>query len=106
MIDRQNCSDQPVRNNLITVDRFRKIVTDQRHDFTTGCFLDYNHFKKSYYKTISIDLNKQQVLNADPKGIQQIDFTENLTKQATMSFIIEEVKETALDFSRKKGTVT
>ena len=55
MIDRQNCFDQPVRNNLITFDRFQKIVTDQRHDFTTGCFLDYNHLKKNYYKTIAID---------------------------------------------------
>ena len=47
MIDRQNCFDQPVRNNLITFDRFRKIVTDQRDDFTTGCLFDYNHLKKT-----------------------------------------------------------
>ena len=27
---------------------------------------------------IAIDLSKQQVLDADPKAIQQINFTENL----------------------------
>ena len=54
---------------------------------------------------IAIDLSKQQALNADPKAIQQINFTGNLDRdeRATMFFIIEEVKETILDFS--KGNV-
>ena len=52
---------------------------------------------------IAIDLSKQQALDADPKAIQQINFTENLEQQATIFFIIEEAKETALDFSQ--GTV-
>ena len=49
---------------------------------------------------IAIDLSKQQVLDADPKAIQQLDFTANLHQavQTTMRFIIEEVKETVLDF--------
>ena len=49
---------------------------------------------------IAIDLSKQQVLDADPKAIQQLDFTANLHRavQTTMRFIIEEVKETVLDF--------
>ena len=29
---------------------------------------------------IAIDLSKQQALHADPKAIQQIDFTENLNR--------------------------
>ena len=52
---------------------------------------------------IAIDLSKQQALDADPKAIQQINFTENLEQQATIFSIIEEAKETALDFSQ--GTV-
>ena len=54
---------------------------------------------------IAIDLSKQQKLDADPKAIQQINFTGNLTRAdgARMYFIIEEAKETVLDFS--KGTV-
>ena len=51
---------------------------------------------------IAIDLSKQQVLDADPRAIQQINFTANLDRagNTTMFFIIEEVKETALDFSQ------
>ena len=54
---------------------------------------------------IAIDLSKQQALDADPRAIQQINFIENLdlAGNATMFFIIEEAKETILDFSL--GTV-
>ena len=48
---------------------------------------------------ISIDLSKQQALDADPKAIQQIKFTQNLETQSAIFFIIEEVQETVLDFS-------
>ena len=53
-------------------------------------------------KTIT-RLSKQQVLDADPKAIQQINFIENLDQGAgeTMFFIIEEGKETVLDFSQE-----
>ena len=52
-----------------------------------------------------IDLSKQQELDADPTAIQQINFTANLDRvgNTTMSFIIEEAKETVIEFS--KGTV-
>ena len=54
---------------------------------------------------IAIDLSKQQALDADPRAIQQINFTANLDrdKNTTMFFIIEEAKETVLDSSQ--GTV-
>ena len=44
-------------------------------------------------------------MDADPKAKQQVNFTGNLNRAegATMFFIIEEAKETVLDFS--KGTV-
>ena len=81
-----------------------KIATGQGDDYTTGCLLDYNYFK-NYIKMIAIDLSKQQVLDADPKTILQIYFTGNLDwgGQTAINFIIEEVKETILDFSQ--GTV-
>ena len=52
----------------------------------------------------AIDLSKQQALDADPRAIQQINFTENLDRDGntTMFFIIEEAKETVLDFSLKE----
>ena len=54
---------------------------------------------------IAIGLNKQQALDADPRAIQQINFSENLNRNGdmTMFFIIEEAKETVLNFSQ--GTV-
>ena len=49
-----------------------------------------------------MDLNKQQALDVDPKAMQQINFTGNLEQAegATMFFIIEESKETILNFSQ------
>ena len=66
--------------------------------------LDYSYFQ-DYYKMIAIGLNKQQALDADPRAIQQINFSENLNRNGdmTMFFIIEEAKETVLNFSQ--GTV-
>ena len=91
VIDLRNFFDQPVKNNLKTYDSIRKIATDQVDDYTTGCLLDYPYFKK-YYKLIAIDLSKQQKLDADPKSMQQINFTGNLRMQgAKLYFIIEEV---------------
>ena len=49
---------------------------------------------------IAIDLNKQQAFDADLKTIQQINFIVNLdlAGQTAMYFIIEQAKETVLDF--------
>ena len=54
---------------------------------------------------VAIDLSKQQALDADPKVIQQINFTANLNRDGntTIFFVIEEAKERILDFSQ--GTV-
>ena len=54
---------------------------------------------------IAIDLSKQQALHADPRAIQQINFTGNLDRDGNtiMFFTIEEAKETVFEFSQ--GTV-
>ena len=54
---------------------------------------------------IIIDLSKQQVLDADPKATQKINFTRNLDRagNTTMFLMTDEAKETKLDFS--DGTV-
>ena len=54
---------------------------------------------------IAVDLSKQQALDADPRAIQQINFAANLDRAGNTKvyFILEETKETILDFS--KGTV-
>ena len=52
---------------------------------------------------IAIDLSKQQALDADPRAIQQINFTGSLDTagNTTMFFVIEEAKETVLDFHKE-----
>ena len=53
---------------------------------------------------IAVDLSKQQTLDADPRAIQQINFTANLDRANTrIYFILEEAKETILNFAQ--GTV-
>ena len=63
--------------------------------------LDYPYFKENY-KVIAIDLSEQQVLDADPRKIQQINFTTTLDRagNTTMFFIIEQKKETIFEFSQ------
>ena len=104
MIDGKNFFDQPVKNNKVTYENIRKIATGQEHDYTTGYLLDYIYFK-NYYKTIAVDLSKQQALDADPKAIQQINFTANLdnAENTRIYFILEEAKGTIFEFSQ--GTV-
>ena len=53
---------------------------------------------------IAIDLSKQQALYADPRAIQQINFTANLDRNEGAALcIIEQAKETVFEFSQ--GTV-
>ena len=104
MINGENCFDQPIKNNKVTYDNIRKIATGQEDDYTTGSLLDYQYFKDTY-KMIAVDLSKQQALDADPRAIQQINFTANLDRAGNtrVYFILKEAKESILDFSQ--GTV-
>ena len=104
MINGENFFDQPIKNNKTTFENIRKITTGQGDDYTTGCLLDYPYFMDTY-KMIAVDLSKQQALDADPRAIQQINFTANLDRAGNtrVYFILEEAKETILDFSQ--GTV-
>ena len=57
---------------------------------------------------IAIDLSKQQALDADPRAIQQINFTANLDcagNTRIQEFVLEEAKETVLDFSQETAKV-
>ena len=91
MIDgNKNFFDQSIKNDKITYENIRKIATGQGHDYTTGCLLDYAYFK-NHYKMIAIDLSKRQALDADPRAIQQINFTANLDRAVNklIYFILE-----------------
>ena len=58
MIDGKSFFDQPIKNDIKTYNSIRKITTDQRDDYKTGCLLDYYYFKK-HYQMIAIDLSKR-----------------------------------------------
>ena len=104
MINGENFFDQPIKNNKVTYDKIRKIAAGQRYDYTTGCLLDYPYYADTY-KMIAAELSKQQAPDADPRAIQQINFTANLDRvgNTRVYFILEEAKETILNFSQ--GTV-
>ena len=101
MINGENFFDQPRKNNKVTCDNIRKIVTGYGDDYTTGCLLDYPYFADTY-KMIAVDLSKKQALDANPRAIQRINFTANLDRAGNtrVYFNLEEAKETILDFSK------
>ena len=74
MINGENFFDQPIKYNKVTYQNIRKIATGQGDDYTTGCLLDYPYFKDTY-KMIAVNLSMQHALDADPRAIQQINFT-------------------------------
>ena len=57
---------------------------------------------KKNYRLIAADLSKQKALDADPKAIQQIIFTGKTDNEIRVYYILEQSKETILEFS--KGT--
>ena len=89
-----------------TFENIRNITIGQGDDYRTGLLLDYTYFKE-YYKMIRIDLSKQQTSDADPKAIQQINFTANLERDSNTRFyfILDETKETVFEFSQETVTV-
>ena len=104
MINGENFFDKPIKNHKVTYENIRKTTTGQGDDYTTGCLLDYSYFADTS-KMIAVDLSKQQALDADPRAIQQINFTANLDRAGNtrVYFILAEAKETIPDFSQ--GTV-
>ena len=65
----ENLFDQLIKNDKITYENIRKIATGQGDDYTIGRLLDYA-YSKNYYKMITIDLSKEQALDADTRAIQ------------------------------------
>ena len=105
-IDGRNFFDQRINSMSKTYENIREIATGKGGDYTTGCLLDYPYFKENY-KMIAIDLSRQHEIDADPRAIQQINFTANLDRagSTTIFFIIEAAKKTVLDFSQGTAKV-
>ena len=105
-IDGRNFYKQPVNDSVKQYDEVRKISTGQGDDYRTGCLLDFAYFEKNY-RLIADDLSKQKALDTDLRAIQQIIFTSKIKAEVaiarvTIYYILEQSKETTLQFS--KGT--
>ena len=79
LIDGRNFYDQPINDQIKKYDEIRKITTEKRDDYTTGCLLDYQCFK-DHYQLIAVDLSKQKELDADPRAISQFTSVYSLRK--------------------------
>ena len=101
LIDGRNFYDQPINNDERQYDELRKVTLGKGDDYTTGCLLDYAYFKRDY-KIIAIDLSKQKELDAHPRAIQQIEFKGVAAVPSAVVTVLEESKETVLEFF--KGT--
>ena len=98
-IDGRNFYDQPINDSIKQYDENRKISTGQGDDYTTGCLLGFSYFEKNY-KLIAADLSKQKALDEDSRAIQQIIFTGKTDDSIRVYYILEQSKETILEFSK------
>ena len=102
VIDGRNFYDNPISSEIEKYDELRKVTLGKGDDYTTGCLLDYEYFKK-HNQLIAVDLSKQKELDADPRAIQQIEFYGKLHTNAIVYTVLEKSKETILEFY--KGTL-
>ena len=96
-IDGRNFYDNPISSQIGKYNELRKVTLGKADDYTTGCLLDYQYFKK-HYQLLAVDLSKQKELDADPIAIQQIEFYGNLETNAQVCTVLEKSKETILEF--------
>ena len=97
LIDVRNFYNQPINNQIKRYDEIRKTATGKADVYTTGCLLDYQYFK-DHYQLIAVDLSKQKDLDADRRAIQQIEFYGKLEINSQGCTVLENSKETVLEF--------
>ena len=64
-------------------------------------FIRFYLFQKENYRLIAVDLNKQTAFDVDSRAIQQIIFTGEANAGAMIYYILEQSKETMLQFSKE-----
>ena len=71
-----------MKEHMIT---FGRLSNGQRDGYATGFQLDYVYFKE-HYRLIVVDLNKQQIPDANPKPIQKTYFYWKLIEECNNIF--------------------
>ena len=64
-------------------------MTGKGENYTTRSFLDYDYYKKNY-KLVCCDLSKQKVLDGNPKAVNRLNLSINLT---TLELLLEPKRE-------------
>ena len=64
-----------------------------------GCLLVFAYFKNNF-RLIAADLSKKKTLDADWRAIQQIIFTVRANAGVIIYYILEQSKQTILQFSK------
>ena len=98
IIDKLAFFDLPIKTEEEAYEK--SIDISRNNEYTTGNLLDYD-----YYKLITIDLSKQQVLQENEDLIQQINFIGKLEEAANVFIIIEKKENTILEFSQNLAHV-
>ena len=102
IIDKLAFFDLPIKTEE---EAYEKIIDICRNnEYRTGNLLDYDYFKK-HYKSIAIDLSKQQVLQENEDLIQKINFIGRLENAGNVFIIIEKKENTILKFSQNLANV-
>ena len=99
-IDGRSFYDQSINDLITQYDEIRKISTGEGDDYATGRLLDFGYLEKKY-KLIAADLSKQKGLDADSTAIQQINFTGKTDNKIRIYYILEQSKETILEFLKR-----
>ena len=100
-IDGKNIFESQItRDDERGYENLRDVMLGNGDDYTVGSLIDYNYFKNTY-KIIAVDLSKQDVLDAEPRTVQQIKFRgKRGANNCNMIFIMEESKDTILNFTQ------
>ena len=109
--------DEPIDSDIKQYKKIRKLTTGQGEDYTnhtTGCLLDYDYIK-NHYRLITVELCRQEQLDADHKAIQQIEFVVQIkkldgvncdrTQNMFVLTILEKIKKTRLIFFQGRVSV-
>ena len=98
-IDGRNFYDHLINDLIKQYDEVRKVSTGPSDDYTTGFYWILPISKKNY-RLITANLSKQKALDEDSRAIQQIIRTGKANASAMIYYILDQSKETALQFSR------
>ena len=96
-IDGRNFYDQPINDFIKQCDEVRKVSSGQGDDYTTDSLLAFAYFKKKLPTNCSW-FKQKKALDANSRAFQQIILTGKANSDVMIYYILEQPKETTLQF--------